>query len=390
MTLLDTSSAGLSAWARSELREMEELGLSKPLLSLTVTGPNRMKVGEREVVCFCSNDYLGLGYRLRSVNKGQVQRSAGASRSVCGNTHILEKVEEGMARLCGYPTALFFSSGYLANISALPALASAQDLILIDAYNHASTLDGSRLSEATYQMFPHRDVGVLRDMLKESRQKFRHVWIVSDGVFSMEGTFAQLQELKNVALEYDAFLYLDDSHGIGTLGDRGVGLSELMQTQADVLVGTFGKSFGASGAFVLASAEVRELLTRRARGFVYSSGLSTSLAVDLRLAVSEVEQAASLRAQLQTNVQLLRRHCRDMQQEASGDSRSPLLILEFEGMNRAAAIAQCLLEKGFLVRPVRSHWMPRQISKLRIIPTALHEPKEIESFALALQHAVLS
>ncbi|HEY9227092.1 MAG TPA: aminotransferase class I/II-fold pyridoxal phosphate-dependent enzyme, partial [Gemmatimonadaceae bacterium] len=218
-------------------------------------------------VDFSSNDYLGLASDPRLAEAAaRAMRDhgvgSGAARLISGNNVEHEALESEIAEFFGAERALTFSSGYAANVGAISALVGRDDVVFSDALNHASVIDGCRLSRATLHVYPHRDVDDLARLLARHRKTARRALIVSDGLFSMDGDFAPMAEIVGLAKRFDAWTYIDDAHAIGVMGDDGKGTASAanLHGQIDVTVGTLGKSFGAAGAFVYGSATLAHYL----------------------------------------------------------------------------------------------------------------------------------
>ena len=262
-----------------------------------VDGPQqpRLSADGESVLAFCSNDYLGLANHpnLRAAVAEGVERvglGGGASHLICGHHQAHHQLELELARFTGRSAALFFSTGYMANMGVISAVAGKGDTIFSDALNHASIIDGCKLSRATIRTYPHADTETLARQLAETGG---HKVVVTDGVFSMDGDIAPLRELAALCRQHDALLVVDDAHGFGCVGPEGRGsLAAAGLTEADVplVIGTFGKAFGTSGAFVSGSALMMDYLVQKARTYIYTTAMPPALALASIASIRLVEQ----------------------------------------------------------------------------------------------------
>jgi 8-amino-7-oxononanoate synthase len=341
---------------------------------------------------FSSNDYLGLANdpRLRAAAHAAIDAygvGAGASPLVSGNLRAHEVAEERFARFVGLPRALLFGSGYAANLGILTSLAGPDGEIFSDRLNHACLIDGARLSRAKVTPYAHVDLGDLRAKLAASAAAVRIV--ASDAVFSMDGDVAPVPGLLALCEEFDAWLVLDDAHGIGVLGREGRGtLSHFaLASPRIVYMATLGKALGGHGAFACGSEHVVDWLIQRARTYVYSTALPPMCAAVAVAAVDALEGSASPLPALRANVERFRAACarQEVAVEPSFTAIQPIVTGEPESTLRAAAL---LRQEGFLVGAIRPPTVPEGTSRLRISISAAHDPAEVESLAGALARAV--
>jgi len=352
---------------------------------------NLITLGNRQLVNFASNDYLGLSHHpavkqaaIRAIEAGGV--GSGASRLVSGDDPSLHALEQKLADWKGYADCLIVGSGMLANLGLLQALADRHCHIFSDKLNHASLIDGARLSGAVHHRFAHLDMGQLEEML--TRHKADRRIIVSDGVFSMDGDCADIGCLLQLAEAHDTLLLIDDAHGIGTVGSDGRGLVAEQQLHGKPIarharlieVGTFGKAFGSYGAFILGSHELIEGLRQRQRSMIYSTALPPAViaAADAALALI---QAGDLVALLQENIRLFREQVQSLPLLDSTTAIQPLLIGEDDAAMHAAA---ALREAGFFVPAIRPPTVPEGTARLRITLSAAHSAHQIRSVGAAL------
>ena len=363
--------------ARERLADLDAGQLRRRLVELEgPTGPTVI-VGGRELICLASNDYLGLA-RDPSIAAAVADGArrwgsgAGASRLVTGHLRVHREAEEALARWVGLPAALVFSSGHAANLGTLQTLLEDGDLVLSDALDHASLIDGCRLSHARVQVFRHRDLGHLEALLRAHRASARTTLIVTDAVFSMDGVAADLPGLRALADRYDAALVVDEAHSLGVVGPEGRGLCAATGVSPDVLVGTLGKSLGLAGAFVAAAPEIVELLVNRARSFVFSTALAPPIAAAVPVAVERARNGDQLRTAVRERAEQLRAGLRRADWPvASG--QGPILPVILGAADAVLAAATALEARGVLVRPIRPPTVAPGTARLRVTITAAHD-----------------
>lgn len=367
--------------ARERLAALEEAGLLRRLVELEgPTGP-RAQLGGRELIGLASNDYLGLANHpelIDAVREGAARwgAGAGASRLVTGHMGAHRWAEESLAGWLGRPM-LLFGSGYAANVGVVQTLVEEGDLVVSDALNHASIIDGCRLSRARVVVFRHRDLAHAAELLETHRSSARHVLVVSDAVFSMDGDQADLPGLRALADRFDATLMVDEAHAIGVFGPEGRGASVAAGIQPDVLVGTLGKALGLSGAFVCADREVIDLLTNRARSFVFSTAIAPAVAAAVPVAVGLTRRADAARAHVESLARRLRTGLR-AGGWAVGADVGPIVPVVVGDGGRVLQIAGSLEERGVLVRPIRPPTVPVGTARLRLTVSAAHPMADVE------------
>lgn len=348
--------------------------------------------GGRPVIDFSSNDYLGLAGdpRIADAISAALQREgtgAAAARLISGTNELHEDLEVALAAFKGTEAALLFANGYAANTGAIPALASRGDVIYADALNHASLIDGCRLSRAEVKIFPHLDVDRLDDMLRDDADQDGRRWIVVDAVFSMDGDLFPLDALAALAREHGAFTYVDDAHGTGVLGANGRGSAERwhVEHEIDVNMGTLGKAIGTAGAFIAGSRPLRDWLLNRARAFVFTTAAPPALAAGTLEALRVVQAEPWRREQLRANARALRDGVRALGLDPAGDADGHILPLIIGESGATARVGASLREHGFLVGAVRPPTVPLGSSRLRITASAAHTPEQIAHLLDALR-----
>jgi len=365
-----------------ELEGLERAGLRRRLRPLETGAEPEVVVEGRRALLLSSNNYLGLATHpaLQAAAREAVGRfgcGTGASRLIAGDTELHARVERQLAGFKGTEAALLFPSGYQANVGAITALVGVGDHVFSDALNHASIIDGCRLSRASVHVYPHRDVRALEAMLAATPAGGRRL-IVTDSVFSMDGDRAPLQALVAAASQYHSFLMLDEAHAAGVLGDRGAGLAEACGVVGDVAVhmGTLGKALGGVGAYVAGSRMLIDLLVNRARSFIYTTGIAPSAVAVAGAALDVVAAEPERRAALARNAERLRSGLRALGFEVGGDTHIlPVMV----GDNaRATALAEALLERGVLVHAIRPPTVPAGTARLRVTPMATHTTAQLD------------
>lgn len=347
----------------------------------------------RELLNFCSNDYLGLASHPDVVLAMQEATGAwgvgsGASHLVNGHSEEHHKLEEELAEFTGRERALLFSTGYMANMGVLNALVGRGDLVLQDKINHASLIDGGLLSGAELQRYRHNDMDHLAARL--ARAAGKHSLVVTDGVFSMDGDLANLPQLVEIIENFGAWLMVDDAHGFGVLGDGGRGTVSyfgLNQTQVPVLIGTLGKAFGTFGAFVAGSELLIESLIQLSRTYIYTTALPPAVAAASRVSLKLLRDANACRDHLKQCIAQFRRGCEQLGLTLM-ESYSPIQPVVVGTDAAALRMSQLLADKGCWVSAIRPPTVPDGTARLRVTITAAHTEKQITELLQAFEYAV--
>lgn len=365
-----------------DLIQLKEAGLYRELKNILSPAGTRVIIDGKELLMLASNDYLG--YCSHPAIKQAAQKAlhtwgtgSGAARLISGNAAICRDLEKKIARLKGTEDALVFSTGYMANIGLLSAVAEKNDVIYSDALNHASIIDGCRLSRAQVEIFPHRDTDALEALLKNSRQ-FRRRFIVTDGVFSMDGDVAPLPRLAELARAYSAQLIVDDAHGTGVLGSRGGGIAEHfgLEGQVDIIMGTMGKALGCFGAFVAGSGELRDFLINRARTFIYTTALPPAVIAGAIEALELLEKEPQTRQALQDNAAFFRKGLQERGFNISASTTQIIPVLVGDAQT-AMRLAAGLMEEGLFIQAIRPPTVPEGSARLRITLMATHAKNDL-------------
>ncbi len=324
-----------------------------------------------------SNNYLGIAAHptLKKAAREAVEKfgcGAGASRLISGNMELHRELEARLAAFKQTEAALVFPSGYHANIGTLSALMGAGDTILSDELNHASIIDGCRLSRADIKIFRHRDVDHLESLLADSSDSGQRL-IVTDSVFSMDGDVAPLTELVGLGYKYKAWVMVDEAHATGVFGSTGAGLVQerSLTNQVEIQMGTLGKALGGSGAYVAGSRELIDWLVNRARSFVYTTGVPPSVAATALAALEIVELEPERRAQLWENARFLAEGLKTLGY-APSSGESPVVPVIIGDARLTVDLSAALLRRGVLAYGVRPPTVPEGTSRLRLAPMATH------------------
>lgn len=351
----------------------------------------RVVVDGRELLSFCSNDYLGLANDPRLVEAQcqaarQYGAGSGSAHLVSGHQRIHHELEERLAEFTGRERALLFSTGYMANLGIASALAGRGDHVFEDRLNHASLIDGGLLSGARFSRYPHRDVAALEKKLLAPRDGA--ALVMTDGVFSMDGDIAPLKELATICERHDGFLVVDDAHGIGVLGEGGRGsLESCGEPDVPVLMGTLGKAFGSFGAFVAGNDALIETLINNARSYIYTTALPAAVAGASLAALDIIEGEPERRAHLQKLIARFRNGIAALPLELL-PSTTPIQPLLIGDAARAVSISEALFARGVLVTAIRPPTVPQGTARLRITLTATHTLADVEQLLATLADVV--
>ena len=370
-------------WLDPEFATIEQAGLRRYLRTVMSAPTGTINLDGRDVVLLGSNNYLGLSMHpevvAAAVEATQIfGTGASGSRLISGNSELYTTLESNLAKMKGTEVALVFSSGYAANTSVIPLLAGEGDLILSDALNHASIIDGCRLSRATKKIYQHCDVEHLKTLLSESTA-FRRKLIVTDSVFSMDGDIAPLPDIYEVATKYDAMLLVDDAHGFGVLGKDGSGtISHFGLDGKEIIqMGTLSKAVGALGGYIAGSRTLIELLINRARGFIFTTGLPPATLAAANTALDVIRSSPELRQNLFSHAKCLKTALINLGYTLL-PSETQILPVVLGSPQRATRVAEALLTEGVFAPAIRPPAVPAGTSRLRLTVMATHTDAEIE------------
>ena len=374
------------------LNELAARHLTRRLTPLHFSVGPVVEIEGRQILLLASNDYLGLA-RHPEVIQAAIEATqrfgtgAGASRLISGSLPPHQKLESALAQFKGTEAALTFSSGYLANIGTIPALIERGGLILADRLCHASLIDGCRLSAADFRIYRHNDTDHLRSLLAKRRQT-RRTLIVTDGLFSMDGDLAPLPELSRLAQDYEAELYIDDAHGTGVMGPHGRGTAEHfgIEPQIPFQMGTLGKAFGSSGAYIAGTSIVIRYLMNTSRSFIFTTAPPPSSAAAATAALHILQREPERRARLWANRERLFSGLTHMGFSLS-PSASPIMPILVGNADTALSFAEHLFTEGVYAPAIRPPTVPDATSRIRVTVTSEHTSSHIDQALIAFQRA---
>ncbi len=354
-----------------------------------------LKIDGQSYLNFCSNDYLGLANHPKLIEAftraaKEYGVGSGAAHLITGHSDPHHQLEEELAEFTGYPRALLFSTGYMANLGVVSALLGQGDGVFEDRLNHASLLDAGLLSRARLQRYRHLDSDDLQSKLATSRAK--HKLVCSDGVFSMDGDMADVAGLAKAANENNAWLMIDDAHGLGVVGKTGRGSLEehgLGVKDVPILMGTFGKGFGTFGAFAAGEDILIETLIQKARSYIYTTALPAAVAAATREALRLVQTESWRREHLHDLIKQFRAGASQLGL-ALMDSASAIQPLMIGDTEQAVILSEKLKQHGLLISAIRPPTVPQDTARLRITLSANHTEAHIEQLLLALDKAMKS
>jgi 8-amino-7-oxononanoate synthase len=340
-----------------------------------------ININDRNMLNFCSNDYLGLSMhpllKERSIEFIQKYGSGStASRLICGNYDIFEQVENKLAQLKQVEASLVLSSGFQANISVIPALADQNSLILSDQFNHNSLIMGSRLARCKVKVYRHNDLTHLEQLLLENMDHgFSRIFIVTESVFSMDGDMADMHALVALSKKFNAFLIVDDAHATGVFGHQGMGLT--CGLNIDLIIGTFGKAGGSFGAYLACSKKLRDYMINCCSGLIYTTALPPSVLGAIDAALDLIPAMDAQRKTLQANAEYLRQSLHKMGWHTGSSSTQIIPIMIGKAVD-ALELSKWLEENGILISAIRPPTVPEGASRIRLSLSALHTRKHID------------
>jgi 8-amino-7-oxononanoate synthase len=365
-----------------EIESRKAAGLYRTRRVMTGRQRPRMTADGGPLLAFCSNDYLGLASHpalVGAVRHGMtdVGLGGGASHLICGHNAAHHELESEIAAFTRRSAALFFSTGYMANMGVISALAGQGDTVFSDELNHASIIDGCRLSRANIRTYPHGDMDSLATQLAETDG---HKLVVTDGVFSMDGDMAPLKELSALCRKHDALLIVDDAHGFGCVGPGGRGSAAslgLSEEDIPVVIGTFGKAFGTSGAFAAGPALLMDYLVQKARTYIYTTAMPPALAIATCTSLTLVEREHWRRTHLQKLIRRFRTAMAELGYELM-PSDTPIQPVLIGDAREALALSAALEARGLLVTAIRPPTVPDGASRLRVTLSAAHTQADLD------------
>jgi len=343
-------------------------------------------INGQKVLSFCSNDYLGLANHPKVIENfaKAAQESgvgSGASHLITGHHQSHAALEEELAEFIGCEKALLFSTGYMANLGVVSSLASRDSTIFADKLNHASLNDAALLSRAKLSRYAHQDTDALEKNIAAA--KISSKLILSDGVFSMDGTVAPVSKLQSISKKNHAKLIIDDAHGIGVLGKQGKGCTEDLLTDDDILIGTLGKAFGTFGAFVAGKQEIIEWLIQKAHSYIYTTALPPSIAEATRESLQLIQEEGWRRETLKDLINYFQRCCEQVDITLT-ESNTPIQPIVIGPSEVTVKCSTSLLQAGILVPAIRPPTVPNNTARLRVTFCTNHSRTHIDSLITEL------
>jgi glycine C-acetyltransferase len=381
------------AWIDEELQSLKKTGLYNTIRTLDSPQGAWLVVDGKKVLNFCSNNYLGLANHPHIVQAAtQAMQNygvgPGAVRSIAGTMSLHIRLEERLAAFKKVPAAITFQSGFSANLAAIPTLVGKEDVIFSDELNHASIIDGSRLSGAKIIRFAHCDPADLEQKIQEAAGTYRRGIVISDGVFSMDGDIAPLDKLVEIAKKYDLMTLVDDAHGEGVLGEGGRGIVDHfhLHGKVDVEVGTFSKAFGVVGGAVAGDARVAEWLRQRGRPFLFSSAVTVPDTAATLAAIDLLEESTQLVDRLWENARTFQQEMRTLGFD-TGKTQTPITPVMLGDVQLAREFSRRLFEEGVFAQAIGYPTVPQGKARIRVMLSATHSRQDLEQ-ALEIFHTV--
>ena len=383
----------------SFLKDLKKRSLFRKRVVVSERKKNQIKINGRWLINFASNDYLGLSQNSsikKAIISGVNKYGNGGSSShlVSGHTEAHQNIEKITKNNIGFASSILFSSGYLANLGIITTIAEKDSFVYADKLNHASLNDACILSRGKFIRFPHNDMVALENHLKRSKTK-KKKFIVTDGVFSMDGDIANIPELVKLAKKYDAYLYIDDAHGYGVLGKSGQGILEHYEKKDSIkkiakdriiYTLTLSKAVGVSGALVCANKKIIDLVINKSRTYIYTTAEQPALMYGIKRSFEIIKKNHSLRSKINDHIYLFRRLINH--KNLLVDSITPIQPLVIGDDKKAVKISNLLIELGFYVPAIRPPTVPTESARLRVSVSALHSKADIKKLAQAINKII--
>ncbi|MGI6786978.1 MAG: glycine C-acetyltransferase [Acholeplasmataceae bacterium] len=367
-----------------KIDELKRDGVYRKLSVSSTPNEAIITLNGKRVVNLCSNNYLGFANheRLKKAAKDGIDKyevGSGAVRTISGNMQIHEELDERLAKFKREEAALVFQSGFLANLGVIQAITDKGDLIISDELNHASIIDGVRLSRADRAVFSHSDMDALEAILKEKREQYNEVLIITDGVFSMDGDIANLPGIVKLAKKYDAKVYVDDAHGSGVLGENGRGTVDHfnLHGQVDYIMGTLSKAIGVVGAYVCGSKEMRDYLLHRGRPLLFSTSMMPAAASAAIEAINMLEESDEYTKKLWENTRYFQSKLKDLGFKI-GNTKTPITPLMIYDEAKTMIFAKKLLERGVYTSGIVFPTVPIGTARIRMMLSSEHTKEDLD------------
>lgn len=376
-----------------ELKELEKSGLYRRLRTITSNQEAHVTIGGKDYVSFSSNNYLGLAShkKVKEAAVSAIQKygcGAGASRLIVGTMELHTKLEERIAQFEGKPAAILFCSGYVANVGVVTALVGHGDAIIVDRLNHASIVDAARLSGARLLVYPHKDMDRLESILKRYKKRYKKKLIVTDSVFSMDGDFAPLPEIVELAKHYSAMVMVDEAHATGIIGESGRGVAEHfgVTKKIDIIMGTLSKSVGSLGGFVVGSKELISYLQNKAHSFIYTTALPPAVCAASIAALDIIETESELREKFWVRVNMVKDGLKNIGFNLM-NTESHIIPVLVRDAKTTMEISRYLYENGVLIPGIRFPTVPQGTARLRITVMATHTHSDVNKLLTICEEA---
>ena len=379
------------AWVDEELQALHQAGLYNNIRTLGSAQGAWLVVDGKQVLNFCSNNYLGLANhpRIKAAAKEAIDKMGvgpGAVRTIAGTMDLHVQLDERLAKFKGVESAITFQSGFTANLGTIPALVGKEDAIFSDELNHASIIDGCRLSGAKIIRYNHTDPKHLEDQLKAHRHEYRRAMVITDGVFSMDGDIAPLDKIYAVTQNYGVVLMVDDAHGEGVMGKGGRGIVDHfdLNGKVDVEIGTLSKAFGVVGGVAAGDPKVVEWLHQRGRPFLFSSAMTVPDVAACLAAVDLLEESTELVDRLWSNTELFKTEMRNLGFD-TGKSVTPITPVMLGEAQLAQEFSRALYQEGVFGMAIGFPTVPRGTARIRVMISAAHSKDDLEQGLAAFE-----
>jgi len=385
--------AGLDDYLKAEVDALKEKGLDWQLRALQGGSTPRCKVDGKDVIMLCSNNYLGLSEN-RLLKKAAIAAikshgaGSGSVRTIAGTMDLHLELEKTIARFKHTEAALYFQTGFAANQGALPQLGIEGDLLISDELNHGSIIDGVRLSKAERAIFKHKNMEDLERVLSEAKVKntYKKIWVITDGVFSMDGDIAPLDRIEKIAHEHGAYIYVDDAHGDGVLGEHGRGIVShfKLEGKIEAEMGTFSKGFGVVGGYVAGSQALYDFLQNKARSFLLSGSAPPATVAACKASIELLEQDDRLVKKLWRNTRYWKKQLKKLGFD-TGESETPITPVMLGDSKLAQDFARELFSEGIFALPIVYPMVAQGKARIRTMITAAHKKEDLNAALAAFE-----
>ena len=385
--------AGLDDYLKAEVDALKEKGLDWQLRALQGGSTPRCKVDGKDVIMLCSNNYLGLSEN-RLLKKAAIAAikshgaGSGSVRTIAGTMDLHLELEKTIARFKHTEAALYFQTGFAANQGALPQLGIEGDLLISDELNHGSIIDGVRLSKAERAIFKHKNMEDLERVLSEAKVKntYKKIWVITDGVFSMDGDIAPLDRIEKIAHEHGAYIYVDDAHGDGVLGEHGRGIVShfKLEGKIEAEMGTFSKGFGVVGGYVAGSQPLNDFWKNRARSFFLSGSARPATVAACKASIELLEQDDRLVKKLWRNTRYWKKQLKKLGFD-TGESETPITPVMLGDSKLAQDFARELFSEGIFALPIVYPMVAQGKARIRTMITAAHKKEDLNAALAAFE-----